>query len=81
MTRTNELNNIFKDFISRKSNCDVKSLIKDYFKYPLNTLDNDNFYSLKFETLINYMLKEKESERFDFSQIIQYLCKEYEFED
>ncbi len=81
MTRTNELNNIFKDFISRKSNVEVKSLIRDYFKYPLNTLDDDNFYSLKFETLINYMLKEKESERFDFSQIIQYLCKEYEFED
>ena len=81
MTRTNELNNIFKDFISRKSNEEVELLIRDYFKYPLNTVDDDNFYSLKFETLLNYMLKVREFERFDFSQIIQYVCKEYEFED
>ncbi len=81
MTRTNELNNIFKDFISRKSNEEVELLIRDYFKYPLNIVDDDNFYSLKFETLLNYMLKVREFERFDFSQIIQYVCKEYEFED
>ena len=74
-------NNIFKDFISRKSNEEVELLIRDYFKYPLNTVDDDNFYSLKFETLLNYMLKVREFERFDFSQIIQYVCKEYEFED
>ena len=79
MTRTNDINNIYRDFILNKSNLDSDNLVCNYFKYPLNTMDNDNFYSHKFQNLINHMLKIKEDERFDFSEIINYLCKEYQF--
>ncbi len=79
MTRTNDINNIYRDFILNKSNLDSDNLVYNYFKYPLNTMDDDNFYSLKFQNLINHMLKIKEDERFDFSEVINYLCKEYQF--
>ena len=81
MTRTNEINNIFKDFISKKHNIDSDKLVGDYFKYPLNTMDDDNFYSIKLEILLQNMLKFREDERFDFIQINEYITKEYEFED
>jgi serine/threonine protein kinase len=48
MTRTNDINNIYRDFILNKSNLDSDNLVCNYFKYPLNTMDNDNFYSHKF---------------------------------
>ena len=79
MTRTNEINNIYRDFVLCKSNIDSDNLVCNYFKYPLNTMNDDNFYSIKFQNLINHMLKKKEEERFDFSKIIKYLCNEYQF--
>ena len=44
-------------------------------------MDDDNFYSIKLEILLQNMLKYREDERFDFIQINEYITKEYEFED
>ena len=76
----NELD-LFRDFVNINDNHDNYNLIHNYIKEACKEENDKNFYSDKFKKLLCNMLKINENERFDFTQVIDFICKKYEFED
>ncbi len=79
MTKSNDYNNLYNNFVATTIN-DNDKLIDEYLKYPMSILNSENAYCNKFVYLLKKMLNRNEKERFNFNQIKNYLCKEYEFE-
>ena len=79
MTKSNDYNNLYNNFVVTTIN-DNDKLIDEYLKYPMSILNSENAYCNKFVYLLKKMLNRNEKERFNFNQIKNYLCKEYEFE-
>jgi hypothetical protein len=76
----NELD-LFRDFVNINENNDNHNLILNYIKQACKEAKDNNFYSEKFKKLLSNMLKYDENERFDFTQVIDFICKKYEFEE
>ena len=79
MTKSDDYNNLYNNFVVTTIN-DNDKLIDEYLKYPMSILNSENAYCNKFVYLLKKMLNRNEKERFNFNQIKNYLCKEYEFE-
>ena len=78
--KSNDIDIIYRDFINVDKFCKNEEIIKKYIDNVKKLKKNDNFYSNKFYYLLCKMLEINEEERFDFKNIIDYICKEYEFE-
>ena len=79
LIKGNELD-LIRDFVNIKENNDNNNLINNYIKEACKEVKDMNFYSEKFKKLLCNMLKYDENERFDFTQVIDFICKKYEFE-
>ena len=80
MIKNNNIDILIRDFINIDKFCKNEEIIQKYINNVMKAKKDNNFYSKKFIQLICNMMKNNEEERYDFNNIIDYICKEYEFE-
>ena len=81
LSKNNEINSLYSDFINIDKINIVEQNIKKYINNVIKIKKNDNFYSDKFVNLICNMMHIDEITRFNFSNIINYIHKEYKLEN
>ena len=81
LSKNNEINSLYSDFINIDKINIVEQNIKKYINNVTKIKKNDNFYSDKFVNLICNMMHIDEITRFNFSNIINYIHKEYKLEN